>query len=258
MRILHDNPFSPFARKVRMVLHLKQLAFRSLDALALRELPALRAVNPRGEVPVLVDDGLVVVNSSDIVAYLDHRHPEPAVLPADAPARVAARGWERLADTELDAIVHDVSLWGWATHRRTDAPPEGLAEAGRRDLEAIAARMEAELAGRDFLAGPLSIADLAVFPHVSSFKAIGIALDPARWPRLAAWSRRMREQPAVRRDLDDVRRAAREKFLEGPSPYEPEKIVWRGDRLEWLFRHGFVDWWVGEWRAGRALLPGAD
>jgi glutathione S-transferase len=257
MRVLHDNPFSPFARKVRMVLHLKGLEFRSLDALALGEQAALRAVNPRGEVPALVDGDVTVVNSADIVAYLDHRHPEPAVLPADPGARVAARAWERLADGELDAIVHDVSLWSWPTHRRTDAPPAGLLEAGRRDLGAIVDRMEAALAGRDFLAGPLSIADFAVFPHASSFKALGVAFDGERWPGLVAWSRRMRALPAVRRDLDDVRRAAREKFLDGPSPYEAEKVVWRGDRLEWLFRHGFVEWWAGEWRAGRAVLPGA-
>jgi hypothetical protein len=99
------------------------------------------------------------------------------------------------------------------------------------------------------------VADLAVFPHVSSFKLLGVAAEPERLPRLAAWRRRMRELPAVTRDLEDVRRAAREKFVDGPSPYEAEKVVWRGDRLEWLFRRGFVAWWVAEWEAGRAVVP---
>ena len=30
--VLYDNPFSPFARKVRMVLALKGVAFESIDA----------------------------------------------------------------------------------------------------------------------------------------------------------------------------------------------------------------------------------
>lgn len=34
--VLYDNPFSPFTRKVRMVLHHKGLPFRSVDGLALR------------------------------------------------------------------------------------------------------------------------------------------------------------------------------------------------------------------------------
>ncbi|MBW1906025.1 MAG: glutathione S-transferase N-terminal domain-containing protein [Deltaproteobacteria bacterium] len=37
MLTLYDNPFSPFARKVRMVLGFKGLEFESIDALALNE-----------------------------------------------------------------------------------------------------------------------------------------------------------------------------------------------------------------------------
>jgi RNA polymerase-associated protein len=111
MRRLYDNPFSPFARKVRMALHYKGLEFASVDALALTHHDALCAVNPRGEVPVLVDGEVTVINSADIVAYLDHRYPDPPLLPVDPAVRVAARAWERLADGVLDAIIHDISIW---------------------------------------------------------------------------------------------------------------------------------------------------
>jgi len=52
-----------------------------------------------------------------------------------------------------------------------------------------------------------------------------------------------------------VKQAAIDKFASGPAPYEGETIVWRGDRLEWLFHHGFADWWMEELRAGRAVVP---
>ncbi|HSQ01010.1 MAG TPA: glutathione S-transferase family protein [Candidatus Dormibacteraeota bacterium] len=255
MLTLYDNPFSPFARKVRLVLAFKGLRAESVDALALAEHEALRAVNPRAEVPVLVDDGLVVTNSADIVAYLEDRYPDPPVLPRSPAARVAARAWERLADAVLDAIVHDISIWIWPTHRRPDAPPAGLIEAGLRDIGVILARLDAALAGREFLCGELSIADLALFPHLSSLKPLGIALDPLTHPQLAAWNQRLRALPIVGDDLAAVKRAAIEKFGSGPSPYEGEKIVWRGDRLEWLFHHGFADWWMAERHAGRAVVP---
>src|SRR5512134_3532194 len=109
MITLYDNPFSPFARKVRMVLEHKGLAFDAIDGLTPEGRSALAAVNPRVEVPVLLDGDLVVVNSADIVAYLEHRYPEGPVYPANPAARVAARAWERLADTLLDAITHDLS-----------------------------------------------------------------------------------------------------------------------------------------------------
>ena len=256
MLTLYDNPFSPFARKIRMVLNLKGLDFRRVDALALVHQADLAAVNPRKEVPVLVDGDLVVANSSDIVAYLEHRYPVPPILPADPAQRVAARAWERLADTVFDAVIHDISIWTWPTHRRADVPAPGLIEAGRRDIAALLARAESTLTGQEFLCRTLSIADLAWFPHISALKPLGIGLDGTRYPRLCAWNQRMRELPVVQRDVTEVKRAAREKFVDGPSPYEGEKIIWRGDRLEWLFRNGFAQWWYDEYAAGRAVVPG--
>jgi glutathione S-transferase len=76
---LYDNAFSPFARKVRMVLDLKELNFETIDGLDKTNERALKTVNGRVEVPTLVDGKIVVVNSADIVAYLEHRYPERPV-----------------------------------------------------------------------------------------------------------------------------------------------------------------------------------
>jgi glutathione S-transferase len=252
---LYDNPFSPFARKVRMVLRHKGIPFESVDALAIRHEQELARVNRRAEVPVLDDDGFTVVNSANIVAYLEDRHPEPALFPADPKRRAAARSWERMADSFLDAVIHDVSIWLWPTHQRKDSPPEGLLEAGRRDLSRFAASMESALGSDEFLCGELTAADLAVFPHLSSLKPLGVALESSTHPALLAWNRRMRSLDAVRSDLDYVKAMAVEKFVNAPSPYEGEKIVWRGDRIEWLLARGFHEWWLGELQAGRAVIP---
>jgi glutathione S-transferase len=250
---LYDNPFSPFARKVRMVLQWKEVAFQSIDALAVAEHERLVAVNPRAEVPVLVDGEVTVVNSADIVTYLEDRFPSPAILPAAPALRAKARSWQRIADTLLDAIIHDISLWSWPTHRRMDQPPAGLLEAGRRDLEEIAGQLEAALDSRGFVCGEPSIADFALFPHISSLKLLGVLLDP--FPKVLRWNREMRTLPFVRADLEYVKRSALEKFGAGSSPYEAEKVVWRGDRIEWLLAHGFQDWFQAELVAGRAVVP---
>ncbi|MGB5697911.1 MAG: glutathione S-transferase family protein [Polyangiales bacterium] len=255
MLTLFDNPFSPFARKVRMVLHFKGLEFESVDALTVSEHDRLVEVNPRAEVPVLVDRGFTVTDSTDIVYYLEDRYPTPAVLPVEPRLRAKARRWQRVADTLLDAIIHDVSIWTWPTHERPDTPPDGLLQVGREDLLEVLTEIEDSLDAEGFVCGDLSIADFALFPHISALKPLGILFEEATHPRLLRWNREMRSQAPVRRDLDYVKHSAFEKFVSGESPYEGEKIVWRGDRIEWLLSRGFHDWLFTELEAGRAVVP---
>lgn len=253
MRVLWDNAFSPFARKVRMVLEHKGLAFEAVDGLAPEARDRLAAVNPRVEVPVLEDDGVVVVNSADIVAYLEHRYPERPVYPADPALRVRARAWERTADTLLDAILHDISVFGWAFPGST--PPPGLLEAARADLDALYVELERALTrGGPYVCGELSIADLALFPQLTGVKLLGVSFSAERHPRLLGWYRRMRALDVCRGDVARV-----QAFLAALAPDRPplQHIVWRGDRVEWVLARGFHDWFFDEIRAGRVAWPRA-
>ncbi len=250
MPTLYDNAFSPFARKVRMVLEHKGLAFEAIDGLTPEGHAKLAAVNPRVEVPVLVDGDLTVVNSSHIVAYLEHRYPERPVYPADPATRVQALAWERLADTLLDAITHDASNGGFGFPG--DSRPAGLLEAAREDLAPIYADLERTLAGREFLCGALSIADLALFPHLTAVKFLDIAFDGATHPRLLAWYKRLRQLDVCRADLERTQAFLRDL---GPSLQRPARIVWRGDRIEWMLARGFGEWFFAEVEAGRVAWP---
>ena len=135
MRTLHDNAFSPFARKVRLVLDHKGLPYEVVDGLARANREVLAKVNGRVEVPALDHDGLVVVNSSDIALYLERVFPERPVYPEATAAWVRARAWERCSDTVLDPILIDISYWVWA--ERPDAMPDGMLDAAKRDTAAI-------------------------------------------------------------------------------------------------------------------------
>jgi glutathione S-transferase len=210
----------------------------------------LAAVNPRVEVPVIVDGELVVINSSDIVAYLEHRYPDRPVYPADPARRVMARAWERLGDTLLDAITHDLSNGGFGFPDGT--MPAGLRDAAREDLASVFTDLERALAGQDFLCGPLSIADLALFPHVTALRFLDVSFDGAEHPRLLAWYKRLRDIDVCRADL-----ARTQAFLRaaGATLAPPSRIVWRGDRIEWMLARGFHDWLCNEIRQGRVAWP---
>lgn len=248
---LYDNAFSPFARKVRLVLDLKGLDYDTIDGLDKANEAALEAVNGRVEVPTLIDGEVTVVNSSDIVAYLEHRHPDPPVYPGDPAARVRARAWERCADGVLDPILVDISYWSWT--ERSDEMPEGLKAAAQRDLERVYQALERDLEGRDFVCGELSIADLALFPNLSAVRALGVAFSPERQPRLAAWFKRMRGLEVCRADLERTRAYVADL---GARNLERGKIFWRGDRIEWLLARGYHEWFMTEIAAGRVTWPG--
>lgn len=252
MITLYGNAFSPFARKVRMVLEHKGLAFEAIDGLAAAGRARLATLNPRLEVPVLVDDGLVVINSPHIVAYLENRYSKQPVYPADPAVRVAALAWERLADTLLDAITHDVSNGGFGFADGT--MPPGLLEAAREDLAPIYDDLERTLVDHDWLCGALSIADLALFPHLSAVRFLDLSFDGATHPRVLAWYKRLRRLDVCRADLERTRVFLRNA---GASLQRPAHIVWRGDRIEWMLARGFHDWFFAELRAGRVAWPRA-
>jgi len=248
---LYGSWFSPFARKVALALELKGLAYEPVDALDRNAHAALQRLNPRAEVPVLEDGDLVVVNSSDIIQYLDWRYPETPLYPAAIADRVTARALERVADGRVDAIMTDCSFWRWA--EREDAPPEGLMEAGQRDLHAAAVELEAALAARPspFPFGAPGFVECAWFPHLAALRWMGFRLD-ARFVATEAWIAAMRAHPVFEADL---RRTA--SFVKGLADrnYERRKLFWRGDRIEWLFSRGFHRWFAQEIEAGRAMFP---
>lgn len=251
MITLHDNAFSPFARKVRMALEYKGIAFEAVDGLRVDGQAALARVNPRREVPVLVDGDLTVVNSSHILQYLEEAYPQRPLLPAGLAARVRARHWERISDTLLDGILLNVSLWMWA--ERADTRPPAMEVRARADLESLYGALERELSiGGDYIVGTLSIADLALFPHLRSVRALGFGIQPASHPRLVGWLERMEALPIGR---DDVRRLKAFFAARDLSRYERRKIFWRGDRIEWLLAAGFHEWLLQEIREGRVLWP---
>ncbi len=251
MLTLYGNPFSPFSRKVQLVLEHKSVDYHWIDALSPSKREELAMANPRMEVPAIDHDGLLVVNSSDIVAYLERAFPERPVYPSDDADWVRARAWERCADTVVDPILVDISYWVWAI--RTDAMPEGLLTAAREDLAKIYDALERELQGREWICGELSIADIALFPHLSGTRLLQVPFDESRHPSLVAWYKRCRATKIFTEDL-----ARTKASLTNPSSMdiEREKIFWRGDRIEWILARGYHRWFIREIEEGRVIWPG--
>jgi hypothetical protein len=84
---------------------------------------------------------------------------------------------------------------------------------------------------------------------------LGFGLDPERHPRLLAWLARVQERAAVVQDNADVFETLSRLQGEQRSAFDPYRVQWRSDRLEWVIKNGFAPWFIEEMKAGRAFFP---
>jgi glutathione S-transferase len=89
---------SPFCVKVRNAMRYKRIPFDTINATSPIQ---VRRLNPRGKLPVMVDDGVKLSDSTDIIRHLETRHPEPRLYPQDPRTRAMALMLEDWADESL-------------------------------------------------------------------------------------------------------------------------------------------------------------
>jgi GST-like protein len=133
--------------------------------------PAFLALNPAGQIPTLVDpDGpggrLVVSQSAAIILYLAEKSGK--LLPAAGAERWTVLTWFMAVMT--DVAPASASLF-YAANRADPPAPSAVALFQRRLLDA-AALLDRRLAESEFLAGPFSIADVALYPTLATRKAL--------------------------------------------------------------------------------------
>ncbi|MCH7929755.1 MAG: glutathione S-transferase family protein, partial [Proteobacteria bacterium] len=81
MRTLYHLWLDPASRKVRLALGEKKLDFRMKVENTWERRPEFLAMNPAGEVPVLIEDGVgALADGAAICEYLDEVYPEPPLL----------------------------------------------------------------------------------------------------------------------------------------------------------------------------------
>jgi glutathione S-transferase len=180
---------------------------------------ALAAMWPPASIPVLVDDGVVVPESSIIVEHLDRRGDAPPLIPPAPEEALQARLWDRVADGYLTTPVQRIV--GDALRPPAAKDPHGVSEA-HATLDLAYATLDRQLNGRDhdgWLAGDdFTLADCAAAPALH-YADVLHSLDRDTHPALAAYFDRLLARPSVARVVEEAR-PHRELF---PLPW-PEHV----------------------------------
>ena len=181
--------------KVRLLLGFLGIDCEQVDIDLMQDAqhqPAYLAINPRGEVPALVDGDLVLRDSAAIMVYLAQRDggswwSSAAREQAQIVEWLAfAASWVQYGVFTARALV----AFGIPANGLPTTMTEGLAAAqvrGQRSLEIL----DSHLARHDWLAcARPTIADIAVFPYVALAPMGDVPLTP--YPSVQAWIARFR------------------------------------------------------------------
>ena len=155
-------------------------------------------INPAGAVPVLEHDGWLLTQNAAILGYLADSFPQ-AKLGGDGTPKGRAEVNRWLAFVNSDVHPAFKPLFGATAYLDDPAAIEKSKDAARKSLRTLFERADAQLAGRDWIAGPRSIADPYLF--VTLRWARGQQIDLSGFDNLAQFQTRMESDPAVRKVL---------------------------------------------------------
>jgi glutathione S-transferase len=176
---------SPYVRKVLVFLDLKGVPYEIDPIIPFMGNDEFSKLSPLRRIPVLIDDRVTLADSSVICQYLEDRHPEPALYPADVADRARARWLEEFADTRMGEVIiwklfNQVAInpfvWGKPTDK--EVVEKTLAE----DIPQVLDYLEEELRADGFRFGRLSIADIAIACFFRNAAFARFRIDAGRWP----------------------------------------------------------------------------
>lgn len=206
MRTLHHLSLCPFSRRVRVTLEEKKVEYRLLPENPWERRVEFLALNPAGEVPVLVEpDGVAISGVDPICEYLDEMFADPPLIGASPLERAEARRLTAWFDRKfyLEATANLVDEKILKRLRRLGEPDSAAIRAGHANLRHHLDYIVYLIERRRWLAGDrLTYADLAAAAQLSCIDYIGDVpwsdFEPAR-----DWYARIKSRPSFRGLLAD-------------------------------------------------------
>lgn len=138
--------------------------------------PALQALNPNGQVPILDDGGWVLYENAAILNYLADTFPEAKLGGDGTPhGRAEVNRWLALINSDMHPAYKP--LFGSTAYLDDEAVIEKTKAEARRRLRVYFEHLDKQLAGRDGLVGSRSIADPYLFVVLRWAKAVKVDLS---------------------------------------------------------------------------------
>lgn len=195
---LYNSNFSPNALRVRAVAHelgieleVVEIDFRKGE----NKQESYLAINPNGKVPVLVDGDFALWESRSINAYLSGLRPDRGLYPVDPKQRAIVDQWSYWQAIHLGPAMQRLAMERvFKSTFGLGEPDQAVIDSSLKEIAQFLAVLDKNLAGKEWVAGELSVADFAMGSTFTSRQAAGLSL--ADYPYVAAWIDRLEARPS--------------------------------------------------------------
>ena len=206
MRILYHFALSPASRKLRVILAEKGLEFALQLEKWWERRPEFLALNPAGEVPVLIEsDGTVLADAGAIAEFLEETYREKLLLGLNPIERAETRRLVNWFDVKLNREVTEPIVAERVMKRLMGVgqPDSNALRAAKTNLGAHLDYVSYLAERRRWLAGDhFSAADIGAAAHLSVLDYLGDVPwdqhEPAK-----DWYARIKSRPSFRAVLGD-------------------------------------------------------
>ncbi|WP_443018962.1 glutathione S-transferase family protein [Sphingomonas sp.] len=161
--------------------------------------PDFDAASPFRKMPAFSDDDFTLCDSSAIVAYLEAKHPDPNLIPAEPRARGRTIWFDEFADTIVMAAGGKIFFNRFVAPRvlKLGGDEEIAAAAERDELPPLLEYIERVIPASGFLVEDrLTLADIAVASPFVNFRHVGVAIDGVRFPKTLAYVEAILARPS--------------------------------------------------------------
>ena len=206
MLTLYHLWLNPFCRKVRLALLEKRIEFDMHTENVWERREEFLALNPTGEIPVLIEGNGIALSGSDaIVEYLDEIQPEPSLFGTTPLERAEARRLVYWFDSKFNIEVTEnlVTEKMMKQFLGLGEPDSHVLRAGHANIHTHLNYISYLVDRRNWLAGDnLTIADLAASAHLSTIDYLG-DVPWNDYPAARDWYSRIKSRPSFRPILED-------------------------------------------------------
>ncbi len=197
--IVYGSSFSPFVRKTLafaaekgVEVEVKPVGLGNRD-------PEFRQASPFGKIPGFRDGDFCISDSSAIITYLEAKHPNPALLPAEPKSRARTVWYEEFADTILIACMGKMFFNRFVMPRFMGREGDLVTadRAEREELPPLIDYIEGIIPASGYLVDDrLTLADLAVASPFVNMEHVGFFVDATTHPKTAAYLRAIHARPS--------------------------------------------------------------